>query len=342
MNTPNYRSSFNDPRWGDHIPWSLSYSVIAQEGDFRRFFSLLSIRLHDLFQYNEAGIASIPHFGSRLTSESLHQFTYDGNHGLPPQIKTHFSPSTLDIEAAGKRSQDPEEIQLQTFQKGLGLAAFDNPNFKTASAAVSATREARQEGHWRALIPGRLETFQSLLLLLGQLQNNNALRSLVRDIQRFAAESGILLNVKGTPPIVVPIEEPLLEKEVINKLLPRLEAKYPERATDITKAYHDLLKGTDTNTVFGNAFKALEELSREISGNSKLELNDRGAIEKSFPQLHGTIRETILKLTAHRGDEGAHGRKGPDEYEIRYLLFSICNIALLLLDYKEHCCKPIV
>lgn len=128
MNTPNYRSSFNDPRWGDHIPWSLSYSVIAQEGDFRRFFSLLSIRLHDLFQYNEAGIASIPHFGSRLTSESLHQFTYDGNHGLPPQIKTHFSPSTLDIEAAGKRSQDPEEIQIQTFQKGLGLAAFDNPN----------------------------------------------------------------------------------------------------------------------------------------------------------------------------------------------------------------------
>ena len=159
----------------------------------------------------------------------------------------------------------------------------------------------------------------------------------MRDVRRFAAESGVGLDIKGNPPTLVPIEEPLLQKEVLDRLLPRLEAKFPARAADLTKAYHDVLKGVDTNTVFGNAFKALEELAREVSGVSKLELSERHALEKSFPQLHGTIRETIIKLAAHRGDEGAHGRKGPDEYEIRYLLLSICNVALVLLEYKEHC-----
>jgi hypothetical protein len=135
----------------------------------------------------------------------------------------------------------------------------------------------------------------------------------------------------------MPLEEPLLQKEVVDKLLPRLEAKYPERAADLMKACHDLLKGVDTNTVFGNAFKAVEELARQLSGEPKLELNDRTTLDKYFPELHGTIRETILKLAAHRGDKGAHGRKGPDGHEIRYLLFSICNLALLLLEHKEQC-----
>ncbi len=121
--------------------------------------------------------------------------------------------------------------------------------------------------------------------------------------------------------------------------MPRLEEKFPERAADLIKAYHDLLKGVDTNTVFGNAFKALEELAREISGTPKLELSDHTALEKSFPKLHGTIRGTIVKLSAHRGDEGAHGRKGPDEYEIRYLLLGICNVALVLPYTKNIAVK---
>ncbi len=187
------------------------------------------------------------------------------------------------------------------------------------------------------MIAERLEVLQSLLHILCQQQNHDALRLLVRDIRRFAADSGVLLDIKGNPPTVVPIEEPLLQKEVIDNLLPRLEAKYPERAADLTKAYHDLLRGIDTNTVFGNAFKALEELARQISGETKLELSDRSALDKYFPKLHGTIRDSLLKLSAHRGDKGAHGRKGPDEHEIRFLLFSICNFALLLLEYREHC-----
>ena len=41
--------------------------------------------------------------------------------------------------------------------------------------------------------------------------------------------------------------------------------------------------------------------------------------------LHGTIRQTVIKLKDHRGDRGAHGRDGPEPHELRYLLFSICT-----------------
>ena len=206
-----------------------------------------------------------------------------------------------------------------------------------ATRVAASSRENREKAHWPRLIAERLEVLQSILALLSQHQNQNALKLLVRDIRRSAADSGVLLDLRGDPPTVVPVEEPLLQKEVIDKLLPRLEEKYPERATDLVKAYRDLLKGEDTNTVFTNAFKSLEQLARDISGPTMLELSDRQELEKYFPKLHGTIRDTIIKLAGHRGDRGAHGRIGPDEYEIRYLLFSICNVALLLLDYKEYC-----
>jgi hypothetical protein len=89
--------------------------------------------------------------------------------------------------------------------------------------------------------------------------------------------------------------------------------------------------------VFGNAFKALEQLARDITKVDSLELSKPQLLERHFSKLHGTIRDTIVKLAGHRGDEAAHGREGPDEYEIRYLLLSICNVALVLLEYNEHC-----
>jgi hypothetical protein len=57
-------------------------------------------------------------------------------------------------------------------------------------------------------------------------------------------------------------------------------------------------------------------------------------LQKHFPKIHKTIRTTIVKLDAHRGDKGGHGKASPEPHEMRYLLFSICNIALLLLDYN--------
>lgn len=293
----NDRAPAHDDRWGDHIPWSLRYQVVLEKGDWTRFFSLLSYRLSSLIEHHEAGVRDHSHFLERLSAESVGRFVANN----------------------------------QTYTPNHQVRLFFSPN--------EIHREIQEHGNKDPLRPilDRLEVLQSFLLLLSLHQQHNALPSLVRDIKRFAAESNVWLNIHGSPPTLVPLEEPLLQKEVLGNLLPRLEEKFPERAADLIKAYHDLLKGVDTNTIFGNAFKALEELAREISGNTKLELSDASALGKHFPKLHGTIQLTITKLAAHRGDEAGHGRKGPDEYEIRYLLFSICNVALLLLEYKEHC-----
>ena len=124
-----------------------------------------------------------------------------------------------------------------------------------------------------------------------------------------------------------------MQREVIERLLPTLHLRFPERAQDLISGYHDLLGGKDTNTVFGNTFKGLEELARQLPGNDKLMLNKPEEVQKHFPQLHPTIIKTIANIANHRGDEAGHGRKGPDQVEMRYLLFQICNIALLMLEY---------
>ena len=330
MATEDKRAPSQDERWGDHVPWSLRYRVLSEKGDYNKFLRLLGTRLHQLFEFYEARLENHPHFLARLLSESFGRFHSDAR-TLEGMVFEFFSPTKIEEEADSKTSQDPEEEECRRLRHG------DLKAYRAASVIQQTTRPTRYAAHWRDLLTERLEVLQCILVLLKREQKANAMTSLVRDIRRFAAESGILIDVKGDPPTLVPIEEPLLQKEVIDKLLPRLEAKYPGRAADLVTAYHDLLKGVDTNTVFGNAYKALEELAREISGQKNLELSDRASLEKHFPKLHPTIRETIIKLAAHRGDEGAHGRKGPDEYEIRYLLFCICNVALVLLEYKEHC-----
>jgi hypothetical protein len=337
MTLPNDRAPIHDERWGGHVPWSLRYDVLSGKGDYKRFFSLLSIRLFHLFNHGEAGHILLGHFGDRLVTESLGLFLRITRKSFDEEIFTFFSIKSLDDAATSRRSADSEEREVSRLTRLSNTNAANTSELLKAIAIADSTKKSRQEAHWHVVIAERLEVLQSLFVLLPQHQKQNAMKSLVRDIRRFAADAGLLLDLRGDPPTVVPIEEPLLQKEVIDKLLPRLEEKYPKRAADLIKAYHDLLKGIDTNTVFGNAFKALEELARQLSGETTLELNDRQALERCFPKLHGTIRETIIKLAGHRGDEGAHGRKGPDEYEIRYLLFSICNVALLLLEYNEHC-----
>lgn len=328
---PNDRSPAHDPRWESHVPWSLRYTILVEKGDFPKFMTMLGTRLHILFEHNEANIPNISYFLARLVTESLGRFQAKSGQTYGNMVYHYFVPTTIQEDANARTTNDPEKKDCDR------LLFSDRKAYAKALAIEQATKPARYAAHWQNLIAERLEVLQSIVVLLQQDKKHEALKSLVRDVRRFAAESCILLDIKGDPPTLVPIEEPLLQTEVLDRLLPRLETKFPSRAADLTKAYHDLLKGVDTNTVFGNAFKALEELAREISSVPKLELSDRASLEKSFPKLHGTIRETIIKLAAHRGDEGAHGRKGPDEYEIRYLLLCICNVALVLLEYKEHC-----
>lgn len=319
---PNDRAPVHDDRWGDHIPWSLRYSTFSQKGDFDKFMTNLATRLHTLIEHNEADIPNKSHFFARLKSESLGRFRPEFGQSFAENMRCYFDPEIISREAAIRTNENPEAKESKSL--------YDIGNRFSKEPKRYAT-------HRRNLIAERLEVLNSILFLLGQDKKDGVLKDLVRDVRRFAAASGVLLNVNGDPPTLLPLEEPLLQKEVLNRLLPRLQENFPDRASDLIRAYHDVLKGVDTNTVFGNAFKALEQLARDISGNPKLELTKEPELRGHFPKLHRTILVTITKLAAQRGDEGGHARLGPDEYEIRYLLFSICNVALLLLEYKEHC-----
>jgi hypothetical protein len=195
-----------------------------------------------------------------------------------------------------------------------------------------ATKLKRREAHFRDLCVERLGVLEVLIRILPAEQA--WVKALRQDIRGYMAESDLMLDLTADPPLVVPMDEPLLQSEVIDKMLPRLHAAgYGKEADKLVKAYHDHLNGVDSNKVFGDAFKALEAVAKGISGNEKLMLSKDQDVQKYFPELHGTIRKTISNLAAHRGDEGGHGGKGPDAYEMRYLLFSICNLALLMLDY---------
>lgn len=326
-----HRALSHDERWGDHVPFSLRYNIVIERGNLDKFMIMLASRLYTLFDH-EFGYGNPSYFFARLVTESFGRF-HTGTGGTYADMAfNYFSIEKIKKEVNAKVENDPEQQERDRM-----LRIGDRKGFAKAAEIEKATRETRYASHLRILISDRLEVLQSIFVLLQRDKLHDPLRSLVRDVRRFAADSGVLLNVKGDPPTLVPLEEPLLQKEVLDRLLPRLEERFPERAADLIKAYHDVLKGVDTNTVFGNAFKALEQLARDISGNPKLELTKESELRNHFSKLHGTILVTITKLAAQRGDEGGHARLGPDEYESRYLLFSICNVALVLLECKEHC-----
>lgn len=331
MSQLDHRAPSHDERWGEHVPFSLRYNIVIERGDLDKFMTMLATRLHTLLEH-EFGYGNPSYFFNRLITESLGRFRTESGQTWANMAYAYFSPQTIKKEVTAKIENDPEEEECRRM-----LRIDDRKGHAKAVEIQKTTRKARYASHWQTLISERLEVLQSIFVLLQRDKLHDPLRSLVHDVRRFAADSGVLLNVKGDPPTLVPLEEPLLQKEVLDRLLPRLEERFPERAADLIKAYHDVLKGIDTNTVFGNAFKALEQLARDISGNPKLELTKELELRSHFSKLHGTILVTITKLAAQRGDEGGHARLGPDEYEIRYLLFSICNVALVLLECKEHC-----
>lgn len=331
MSQTDHRAPSHDPRWEDHVPFSLRYNIVIERGDLDKFMTMLATRLHTLIEH-EFGYGNPTYFISRLTTESLGRFNPERGQTYANMVYYYFSSQTVHKEVNEKVERDPEQVERFRL-----LRSGDSEGHAKAVAIEQATRKTRYASHWRTLISDRFEVLQSIFVLLQRDNLHDPLKSLIRDVRRFAADSGVLINVKGDPPTLVPLEEPLLQKEVLDRLLPRLEERFPERAADLIKAYHDVLKGVDTNTVFGNAFKALEQLARDISGNPKLELTKESELRNHFPKLHGTILMTITKLAAQRGDEGGHARLGPDEYEIRYLLFSICNVALLLLEHNDHC-----
>jgi len=234
----------------------------------------------------------------------------------------------LPLEVTPIAGESPLEASLRAYQ----VAADAHLKERVID---SAERESRKTAHYATIVAERITVLEALLRLLPNQHVPTA--ELIHDVRRFFAETGVILDIKTDEsglPIIIPLEEPLLQSTIIDELLPRLSARFPKRALELVDAYHEFLKGTDGDTVFLNAFKALEEIARELTRDTNF-IFDRSHLQKSFPLLHGTIQETLIRLAGHRGDRAGHGKNIVPPHEIRYLLFTICNAALLMLDYSQ-------
>jgi hypothetical protein len=355
----------DDPRWGGYIPWFLRNAEFCSQGDFPTFFSRLSQRLHRLFHYNECKISNPEHFGSWLESETLQRFKFNPALPLSANIILYFSPSNLEREAAGRTLLDQSEREathaeqmvhtlarlLNPPPRRLGSVPFpevvdrakteqqlttEGIRAKTLRDDADATKANRNQHHYAVLVNERIGVLEGLLRIL---PHETAWRvAFIQDVLRFLAEAQIMLTIRkesGIPIQIVPIDEPILQNEVVEKLLPRLAQKYPHREKELIRAYHDLLHGKDYDSIFADAFKSLEQLARDITGDDEF-IFDKSHLSKCFPLLHRTIHETLIRLAGHRGDKAGHGKDAPAAHEMRYLLFCVCNAALLVLDYPAQ------
>jgi hypothetical protein len=337
--------NLQDDRWGGYVPWFLRHPDLAVLGRFDLFFDRVAHRVEQFFLYDEGGRLNVPHMGALIESESHQCFRFNNLHNslaLAVQIRIYFSSAQINREVDSQTKEDSPVIQVnKNFEdirdrlfKKFGLHNIDkmmeDPSYVAAQKKVLDITLTHYEHHRGPLVRARLTVLESVLRLVQQTPTFSKLRA---DLRRYLAEAQIMLDIAEKDGQFVPMEEALLQKEVIDRLLPRLATRFPQQEKDLVKAYHDLVQGVDTDTVFVNAVKALEEIARTVSGEPKLTLEDQMGLKDAFHNLHPTIYTTITKLAAHRGDKAGHGREGPPLYEMRYLLFSICNIALLFLDH---------
>jgi hypothetical protein len=352
-----------DSRWAGFVPWFLRNREFQGGGEFSTFFSRLSQRLERLFEFNECQV-QLSQFGPMLESETLQVFRFNDRMMLDANIKNYFSPEVLKSAATADALKDKEEkeaaeattkaLQLKnalTFHVGPVLELKDRAKAKRDLAAwerranelrakADSTREERKHKHYNTHVKERLTVLESLLQLLPKPTDWYEL--LLRDIRRFFAESEIRLNIQvdgAVTPLIIPLDEPLLQAEVIDKLLPRLSERFPNRARELVAAYHQLLVEKEGDSIFIEAFKSLEQLARDMTGDEGFVFN-KTHLAKHFSSLHGTIHETLIRLDGHRGDKAGHGKNAQPAHEIRYLLFAICNAALLLLDYPHDSAAP--
>ncbi len=156
------------------------------------------------------------------------------------------------------------ELATQQFRKQSEL--------EKAELVDLVSQPKRGERHRKQVIGERLGVLEVLQRILPE---NPAKGALISDIRRFFAEAHMPLDLRGDPPLILPLDEPLLQEQVIDPLLLRLQSGYPEVAYELINAYHALVQGADTNSVFGDAYKALEKLARQLSGQESLLLSSK-------------------------------------------------------------------
>ncbi len=315
--------NLNDPRWGGYVPWFLRQKDFEDKGNFNVFFSRLSQRLERVVLFNEVGISNLVHFGAWLESESLQRFRFNVSLALAGQIASYFTPKVIQQQAETRGDSDTELANHIRRQIG---GATEKELLRHVELAVAK--------HYNQVVVERLSVLECFLRIIPK--DTAWFHELIRDIKRFFAEAEIMLdiNTTGQYPVILPMEEPLLQKEVLDELLPRLSSRLPERASELINAYHSLLKGNSADSVFAEAFKTLEAIARDLTADGNF-MFTKSYLDKYYEELHPTIHNTLIQLATHRGDKAGHGKDSPFPHEIRYLLFAICNAALLLLDYPR-------
>lgn len=350
INSPNLQ----DDRWGGYIPWFLRHPEFAILGRFDIFFSRVAHRLKQVVNRGEAGMPNITDLGDTIEADSHQCFRHNSVKPLAAQIESYFAPAQIASEAEELTNGDPSVVKASLHYTALltqmgekneyrdprfpdsellkAATIRSTPEAKAAAGARDQIHSAQREAHYKALVLKRLTVLESVLRLV---KATHAFPPLRENLRRYLAEAQIMLDIKEVDGRILPMEETLLQKEVIDRLLPRLSVRFPRQEKDLVRAYHDLVQGVDADAIFVLAMKALEEIARQVSGRPNLTLETDKDIKAAFPALHPTIYTTITKLAAHRGDKGAHGGQGPPPHEMRYLLFSICNVTLLFLDYPS-------
>ena len=347
----------SDKRWGGYIPWFFRHRDYGGSGNFLLFFKRASHRLYQLLIYNELAIPNPSHFGSMLESKS-HQVYKSTTSNVALSVENYFAPSTIKKEMELLLHKDPEEVRLRELAGTVAaMGLFTEPaisllppgimsrrnvtpaidrqkiskEYNQMSSRMNSTKGERQEKYYRPLFVQRFGVLEALIRILPK--GTSPFDDFIQDLRSYFAEAEIMLDIDTDTCLINPVEEQFLQREIIDTLMPRLASRFPKRAKELINAYHVTVSGKDFDEIFVRAFKTLEEIAREIANHSKFEFNEKD-LQKYFPKLHKTIHTTILKLAAHRGDKGGHGKASPEPHEMRYLLFSICNIALLLLDYN--------
>ena len=181
-------------------------------------------------------------------------------------------------------SQDTSTISY------LQIADYFNP-----------TKIKSEISYKRNLLP-IIDRIGVLEILLQALQRENGFFDFTRDVRSYLAEAQIMLDLDRDTYLIKLLEEPLLQREVLDKLLPRLASQFPERAKEFSNAYHDMIDGKKFDDIFIGAFKTLEALAREITKDNSFEFKI-GDLQKHFPKLHRTIHDTMIKLSGHQSDE---------------------------------------
>ncbi|HHT9138358.1 MAG TPA: hypothetical protein ACFYEK_14085 [Candidatus Wunengus sp. YC60] len=253
----------DDQRWGGYVPWFLRHEGFAGKGDFLRFFDRLSHRMYQLFTFNEVGIPNLLHFGHILESKSLQKFKCprDIGENIAKPITEYFSSCTLRKEMEINLLKDPEVVKLKNkvrdFEKSFGgkgiytgLSRENNIKeiqeiWKKKGQSVETLMLSREEKYYRPLFIERLGVLEVLLQELPK--NSDKFLDLVQDTRRYFAESNIMLEIETDSFKIRILEEPLLQREVIDKLIPRLESRFPERAKELMAAYHDMIGGKNRN-----------------------------------------------------------------------------------------------